>query len=313
MAGDKFRKLLEATNSATFAKAEGEASPLYVSRKVQNADEIIAWAKANGFDKCVPPEELHVTQVYSKTPMDWTAAGDSFDQLYLSGGNRSVVPLGDKGAVVLKFESGDLQARHAEFMAAGASHDFPSYQPHVTITYDGAGVDLSKVDPYMGTIKLGPEEYAPITEDWSDKLVEKGLSRIYKVDDGLGLVFGWAIVCKIDGEDYYDLNIDRKDDGTYERVPEHITEDAMLKASVNFARLIERPGNEMHKGPDSGHYRCIFPMTTEIAKSLGIETRITGLLVGYEPTPDVLAKYRNGTYTGFSIEGIRVRNEEIPA
>lgn len=133
--------------------------------------------------------------------------------------------------------------------------------------------------------------------------------RIAKVDEGLGLVFGWAIVCKVDGQDYYDLNIDKGGQHAGKRVPEHIPEDTMLKASTDFM-LSDRVGNEMHAGPDSGTFAFAFPMTTEIAKAMGITTRKTGLMVAYKCEPAVLAKFRDGTYTGFSVEGRRLAFEE---
>ena len=145
------------------------------------------------------------------------------------------------------------------------------------------------------------KQMAPVEK----RTVEPGDARIVKVDESLGLVFGYAIVCKIDGEPYYDLNIDP--DG--ERVPEHIPEDAMLKAALGLAE-VGAPGNEMHRGPDSGQYPFLFPLTTDIAKALGLEAKQTGLLVAYKPTPEVLEKYKKGEYTGFSIEGRRVAMTE---
>lgn len=134
--------------------------------------------------------------------------------------------------------------------------------------------------------------------------------RIAKVDKNLGLVFGWAIVCKVKGEDYYDLNVDQAGPHKGERVPEHIPEDAMVKAAVDFAEA-GAPGNEMHDGPDVGSYVFLFPMTTDVAKAMGIETEKTGLMVAYKPTPEVLEKFADGTYTGFSIEGRRLKVQEI--
>lgn len=135
---------------------------------------------------------------------------------------------------------------------------------------------------------------------------DKDNVRLFKVDTSLGLVFGWAIVCKVEGEDYYDLNIDP--DG--ERVPEHIPEDAMLKAAFDFMQNTDRPGNEMHAGPDTGQFAFAFPLTTDIAKSMGIETKQTGLLVAYKASPEVLKKFQDGVYTGFSIEGARIETKE---
>ena len=143
-------------------------------------------------------------------------------------------------------------------------------------------------------------------EPETNVMKDAGQFRVAKVDEGLGLVFGFAIVCKVNGEDYYDLNIDPSG----ERVPEHIPEDAMTKAALDLSEA-GAPGNEMHKGPDKGHYPFMFPLTTDIAKAMGITTEKTGLMVAYKPPADVLAKFKDGTYTGFSIEGGRIKSELV--
>lgn len=134
--------------------------------------------------------------------------------------------------------------------------------------------------------------------------------RIAKVDESLGLVFGWAVVCKVKGEDYYDLNVDVLGKHAGERVPEHIPEVVMVKAALDITKSGHAPGNDMHDGPDKGHYPFLFPMTTDIAKAMGITTDKTGLMCAYAPTPEILSKYASGEYTGFSIEGSRLSYEE---
>ncbi len=49
----------------------GDAAPrtLYVRRDVLNADEITAWAKAQGFESV--QDGLHVTIIHTRTPLDW--------------------------------------------------------------------------------------------------------------------------------------------------------------------------------------------------------------------------------------------------
>ncbi|WP_407146258.1 XkdF-like putative serine protease domain-containing protein [Bradyrhizobium sp. ORS 86] len=123
-------------------------------------------------------------------------------------------------------------------------------------------------------------------------------AQVVKVDNELGLVFGFAIVCKKDGENYFDLQGD------------HITETAMLKATTDFM-LNSRISKEMHEGDADGSIVFAFPLTSDIAKALKIETEQTGLLVAMKPSKDVLAKYKDGTYTGFSIGGSRVKDEEV--
>jgi phage-related protein (TIGR01555 family) len=157
-----------------------DASPrsLYVSRKLLNGAEFIKWAKGQGFETTVPADELHVTVLFSRTPVDWMTMGspwseDDKGQLKVPpGGARLVEPLGDKGAVVLLFNSSALSWRHEEMVRNGASHDFDSYQPHVTISYAGSDIDLSKVEPFRGELVFGPEIFTEVVEDWEQGLTE---------------------------------------------------------------------------------------------------------------------------------------------
>ena len=131
--------------------------------------------------------------------------------------------------------------------------------------------------------------------------------RIAKVAPELGLVFGWGIICKMQGQDYYDLNIDKNG----ERVPEHIPEDAMLEAAADFMGASMK-AREMHKGDQIGKILFAFPLTTEIAKAMKIETDVTGLMLAMKPDdPAVLAKFKSGEYTGFSIGGSRLETEDV--
>jgi len=405
---------------------------LYVSRPVLNADAIIAWAKTQGFQTALQPDDLHVTVAFSRTPVDWTKLTQLENTVTVPAvaayeSKRFITRLGETGdAAVLQFESDDLGRRWRQIKDIGASWDWPAYQPHITISWNApAGIEV-KAQPYLGEIVLGPEVFAEVKENWKDSVMEKiswkdqimqklngfgkvlgadataadyiddfvnsddpkfkdkskeerikqalatfyankslagknldaevaewmqkigarhskmdqaklqemhdhsvalgaqcksghevigtseddyHKSRIVKIDEELGLVIGWAVVSKIrqDGKlvEYFDKNVDH--DGT--RVPEHIPEAAVLKASTDFMQH-SRMGNEMHAGPDRGTYVFAFPMTEEIAKAADIVPNKTGLLVGYLAPPDILAKFRDGTFSGFSIEGRRITIEE---
>lgn len=142
---------------------------------------------------------------------------------------------------------------------------------------------------------------------------------IIDVDDDTGVVYGWAIVCKFrksyddEFEDYYDLNIDTQ--GVYkgQRVPECFVEGAMYGAAIDIAKSgMQMVGNDMHEGPDIGRYYFVFPLTEKMAKGLEIQSKRTGLIVGYHPGDEaILKKFKDGTYTGFSVEGARVEYEEV--
>lgn len=121
---------------------------------------------------------------------------------------------------------------------------------------------------------------------------------VVKVDAKHGLVLGFAIICKKDGAEYFDLQGD------------HIPEDAMLTAAVDFMAQ-SRMAKEMHEGDAAGSILFAMPLTTDIAKAFGVDTKTTGLMIAMKPNAAVLGKFRDGTYTGFSIGGARIRDEEV--
>lgn len=146
--------------------ADAEPRTLYVMRRVQNAGEILSWARSQGVTGLLKPSDLHVTIAYSRTPIDWMKVGDSFaGEVQISeGGPRLVEHLGKDGeAVALLFVSSELSWRHEEINRAGASWDWPDYQPHITLSLDWPG-DTGSIEPYRGEILLGPEIFEEVAE-----------------------------------------------------------------------------------------------------------------------------------------------------
>jgi hypothetical protein len=131
--------------------------PLYVRRDVLNVSEIVAWATEQGFTDIVP--DLHVTIAYSRTPVDWFRMGEpwSSEMTLSAGGPRVMEALGPDGKyAALRIKSSELEYRHEMMKSFGASWDWPDYQPHISIQV-GGDVDLTKIVPYRGEIRLGPE------------------------------------------------------------------------------------------------------------------------------------------------------------
>jgi hypothetical protein len=123
-------------------------------------------------------------------------------------------------------------------------------------------------------------------------------TNILKFDPGLGIAIGFAVICKDGGKDYFDVQGD------------HIPESAMLAAATDFM-LNSRVGKTMHAGDKTGDVVFAFPLTTDIAKSLGIRTEKTGLLIGFKPSDEeTLEKLAKGEFTGFSIGGQYITNVE---
>lgn len=160
---------VETAAKKKLAEVASTAKTLYVRRDVINVTELHAWARAQGFEKLMNPGQVHVTIAYSKQPVLWGSIepqtyetqvwGEEWttDQESWTPTPRSVARLGDEGAIVLFIDAPELARRWQELKDHGATWDYPEYRPHVTITYEPDDVDLSKVEPFRGTIVLGPE------------------------------------------------------------------------------------------------------------------------------------------------------------
>lgn len=159
----------------SFKQFTSNMKSLYVCRYVENGDQIREWFKKNGIDAMVPNDKLHVTIAFSKKSVNWDQI--DFDKEKCSieaGGYRKVAPLGDKGALVLKFKTDLLSKEWQYFRDVGCGWDYDSgYIPHMTITYDAKGLDPATVKPYTGVIKLGPQIHKEVDDSWASKVKEE--------------------------------------------------------------------------------------------------------------------------------------------
>lgn len=162
-----------------------EPRTLFASRPVENAQDLIDWAKGQGFPTTLQPDAMHVTQAYSKEPMQWPEALDDTVTVNDTPG-RKVGPLGDQGAMVLHFDSPALSDRHQQLREAGASSDYPTYQPHITISWKADGVDPNKVTPYTGPLVLGPERFREIDPEFSPDQVTEKMEKYNEAHDAAG-------------------------------------------------------------------------------------------------------------------------------
>lgn len=127
--------------------------PLYVKRRVLNGEAIYTWMRQNGIKNPTSPDDLHVTQVFSKTPVFKSKFVLDPSRIKISSLGRDIEQLGDMTA--LNIASPTLQARFDYFKKGGCSWDFPSYRPHISL-YKG---EVDKNLPvYKGDIILGGEE-----------------------------------------------------------------------------------------------------------------------------------------------------------
>lgn len=114
-----------------------------------------------------------------------------------------------------------------------------------------------------------------------------------KVDEGKRLVFGWAQICLVNGEPYFDTD------------NQHFPEDVTLDGWTEFMRSDLRAHKAMHYGDSVGDVVFAFPMLSDIAASLGFtDLPQTGIIAAvYVADDDVLRKFQTGEFTSFSIGG----------
>jgi hypothetical protein len=120
--------------------------------------------------------------------------------------------------------------------------------------------------------------------------------EFFKVDETLGIAYGWAIVCEQKTskgwEPYFDLQGD------------HIPEDAMAAALMDFSKS-GRSGKDQHRGAVVGEHVFLYPVTKETAAGLGFGIDKTGAIVGWKPDDSkYLDMIKRGERTGFSIGGL---------
>jgi len=149
-----------------------DATPktLYIRRDVVNKAELLRWARSVGLEQFgAIIKDLHVTIMYSKSPVDWSKAPSDWTSedgtlTVPPGGMRMLDKLGVGGSVVaLLFTAEQLSWRHCSIKEQmGCSWDWEYYQPHITFVYgpDNQPIDfevLRKIEPYHGEILFGPE------------------------------------------------------------------------------------------------------------------------------------------------------------
>ena len=105
------------------------------------------------------------------------------------------------------------------------------------------------------------------------------------------LLFGWTIVCTVDGDDHYDSS------------DTHIPEAEMFQAAVDFFTK-RREGKHNHEGPLAGTVEYSLPMTSKVAAAFGLKCRMTGWTIGWRPLDSALfEEFDRGNLRGFSING----------
>lgn len=308
--------------------AESGMYSLFISRPVANAEELIDWAKCQGFPTVLVPGQLHATIAFSREEVPWFDLPlDERPFLWVPpGGPRFIHQLGDDGAVVLRFRSPDLEERHAQLVAAGVPWAHEGYRPHVTITWRGEGVDLQHVEPYDGQLVFGPEQWSKVGDFEAMEKQRLDLGGIFRDppivigEQGPGAIvplsrkpvgtvriilggehlekrskrqvaYGWASVVEVDGVPVED------------RQQDIISEEGLIDAAHSLARN-GFGAKVMHDGESVGLVVESAVVTREMQQVLGVDLGFVGWWVGiHYPVLETWARVESGELSGFSIGG----------
>lgn len=179
---EALEKKINATTNRSQSKGKGKdwrpeletaqpeaAKPLYAAfRLTQLSEDLLAsWASSYGLSL---PRQPHVTVAYSRAPVDARRLPQMTAGMVIPPGGRSLEQFGDD--VVLCVQCPDLDKVWQAYRDAGASWDYPSYRPHITIARWQKLESLKDVPAFDEPITLGPEWRDTLKEHWHSDAVE---------------------------------------------------------------------------------------------------------------------------------------------
>lgn len=134
----------------------------YVGVKVDSASSewLIELQKTLRLKNPLDASKFHATVLYSRNGIEVPTTGNSYDAEAFKV--DSWLDREGKSVVIVKLKSDELKQRHEELIDAGGTHDFPEFQPHITLSYD----DTIKSIPITQSIKLVDEYSEPLDLDW---------------------------------------------------------------------------------------------------------------------------------------------------
>lgn len=276
----------------------------FVKPTQKTIDLLTAWIAESKIPNPVPPDQLHSTVVYSKAAFSGYQPRDKMtivnpsqhDQfgtcLYDGYGLRRLGP--DLKALVLTFYSVELSEQFWQANTLGASWDHQEKIQHITLSYDIGDFDISSLTPPCFELNFDPEQTQVLQEDWAKNNDLKKFeikAQIKKIDEDKRLVYGWANVIEVGGNQVVDYQKDT------------IDEEELVQAAHDFVEN-SRVAKVSHNGGQKGTIVESLVFTRELQKQLGIDLNMTGWLIGVkvndEPTWQSIKK---GDLKMFSIGG----------
>lgn len=146
------------------------SSGVYCSARPSQStkDALRAFCAAYDIPNPISADEMHATLIYSEKGSHNFEHEESYKTLIKAKFAGFEMFGEDKNVLVVKLKSPELTKRHNYLMDEyDLSYNFDEYRPHITLSYDAAGIDISKLDPYYGDLILEGEDANELDLDWS--------------------------------------------------------------------------------------------------------------------------------------------------
>lgn len=156
-------------------KTKGTYAGIRFSENTKNSIE--AYMRETRIPNMLDKEKLHSTLLYSRKhcpdyqpneKLSLTGKPDGFvvwNTQAPEGSDRDTTR-----CLVLKYECPELVDRHFQLRHEhGATHDFPDYTPHITLSYDIGDMDVDQlpdISKFLSQIELAHEYQEDLDLDW---------------------------------------------------------------------------------------------------------------------------------------------------
>jgi hypothetical protein len=121
--------------------------------------------------------------------------------------------------------------------------------------------------------------------------------KVGKVDETLGVVFGYAFATTLDGGK--SAHVDLQDDAI-------VGGDELIKVALGFVEAGAQ-SDVMHNEKRDGYCPFVMPLNAETKKAFKLAGDVEGVAIGMKPSAETFKRFQSGELQGFSIGGTGIR------
>jgi hypothetical protein len=145
----------------------------------ETIDKLQEFMHKHKIPNATPGKDIHCTVVYSRIFVGEPALHD-LDPHWkgqFNGWNvwptRPAEEEESSNALTLGFDCPEMEQRHKDLRSHGATHDFPDFKPHFSMSYDIGDYPHTELPKYDGPLHLHHEYTEPLNLNWVKTKLKK--------------------------------------------------------------------------------------------------------------------------------------------